>query len=173
MSAPGALARRFWGDTSANQMPAKSLRKHSPPNTMARHRTLRRTMALASASAKMPRRLCFLGLTDLKTGSPDTANAPTPPMSAPSGLARCFWGTASANGMPATSKRDRSTHNKMARHRTLRRTVASASAKTPRRLCIRGVRPFLEPRFKSFGSVICHLFARFSPGCALNRVTVA
>jgi len=33
--------------------------------------------------------------------------------------------------------------------------------------------PFLEPRFKTFGSVICHLFARFSPRCALKRATVA
>jgi hypothetical protein len=41
MSAPGALARRFWGDASTNKMPATQLRKHPSPNTMARHRTLR------------------------------------------------------------------------------------------------------------------------------------
>ena len=35
MSAPGALARHFRGDVSANHMPATALRKHSPPNTMA------------------------------------------------------------------------------------------------------------------------------------------
>ena len=52
MSAPGGLARRLWGTASANEMPATSPRDHSPPNTMARHRTLRREMA--SASAKMP-----------------------------------------------------------------------------------------------------------------------
>ena len=56
---PGGLARRFWGNASAHDMPATSLRKHSPPNNMARHRTLRR--AMASASAKMPRRWCLLG----------------------------------------------------------------------------------------------------------------
>jgi len=36
----------------------------------------------------------------LKTGSSDTAKAPTPPMSAPGGLTRRFWGNASANGIP-------------------------------------------------------------------------
>ena len=36
-------------------------------------------------------------ITDLKTGSSETAKAPTPPMSAPGGLARRFWGNASAN----------------------------------------------------------------------------
>jgi hypothetical protein len=45
-------------------MSVTSLREHSPPNQMARHRTLRR--AVASASAIMPRRLCVLGLTDRK-----------------------------------------------------------------------------------------------------------
>jgi len=58
MSAPGALARRFRGDASANYMPATSLRKHSTPNTTARHCTLRR--AMASAAAKMPRKQCIL-----------------------------------------------------------------------------------------------------------------
>jgi hypothetical protein len=53
MSAPGGLARRFWSDASANHMSVTSLRDHSPPNRMARHRTLRR--ATVSASAKMPR----------------------------------------------------------------------------------------------------------------------
>ena len=52
MSAPGGLARSFWGDASANYMPAASLRKQSLPSNMVRHRTLRR--AMASASAKMP-----------------------------------------------------------------------------------------------------------------------
>ena len=45
---------------SVNYMSETSLRKHSPPNIMARHQTLRR--AMASTSAKMPRRLkdtCF------------------------------------------------------------------------------------------------------------------
>jgi len=41
MSAPGVLARRFWDDASANLMSATSLRKHSPPNSLARHRGLR------------------------------------------------------------------------------------------------------------------------------------
>jgi len=62
MSAPGALAPRFWGNASANHMSVTSLREHSPPHQMARHRILRR--AVASASAKMPRRWCILGLTD-------------------------------------------------------------------------------------------------------------
>jgi len=105
MSAPGGLARRFWGTASAYQIPATSWRRHSPPDTMARHRYLRR--AVASASAKMPWRMCPLGLTDLKSGSSETANAPTPPMSAPGGLAWRFWGTASANQMPATSSCDK------------------------------------------------------------------
>ena len=64
MSAPGALAPRFWGNVSANHMFVTSLRGHSPPNQMARHLTLRR--AVAWASAKMPRRLCIVGLTDSK-----------------------------------------------------------------------------------------------------------
>ena len=51
MSAPGGLARRFWSDASANHMSVTSLREYSPPNIMARHRTLRRAMASAS---KMP-----------------------------------------------------------------------------------------------------------------------
>jgi hypothetical protein len=59
MSAPGCSARRLWGDASEDAMPAASLRRHSPPINMARHRTLRR--AMASASAKMPRSLCLLG----------------------------------------------------------------------------------------------------------------
>jgi hypothetical protein len=41
MSAPGALARRFWGAASVHRMLATSLRKHSPPSTIARHGTLR------------------------------------------------------------------------------------------------------------------------------------
>ena len=53
-------------------------------------------------------KIVFLGLTDLKTGSSETANAPTMPMSAPGGLTRRFWGTASANRMPVTSSRDQS-----------------------------------------------------------------
>jgi len=51
----------------------------------------------------------------------------------PGGLARRLWGAASANVMPATSSRDQSPPNTMACHRTLRRAVASASAKMPRR----------------------------------------
>jgi hypothetical protein len=43
-------------------MPATALRKHSWLNEMARHRTLRR--AMASASAKMPRRQCVSEGTD-------------------------------------------------------------------------------------------------------------
>jgi hypothetical protein len=49
---------------------------------------------------------------------------PTPPMSAPGGLARRFWGTAFENGMPVMSLRDQSLPNTMARNRTLRRAVA-------------------------------------------------
>jgi len=134
MSAPGALARRFWGDTFVNHMPAMASRKHSLPNTMARHRTLRR--AMAPTSAKMPRRLCLLGLTAGKCRDAEWA---TRPLSAPGALAPRFWGNASANHMSVTSLRGHSTPNQMARHRTLRRAVASASAKMPRRLCILGL----------------------------------
>jgi len=56
-----APLHRTSGETSANHMPATSSRKQSPPNKTARHGTLRR--AVASASAKLPRRLCILGLT--------------------------------------------------------------------------------------------------------------
>ena len=76
-------------------------------------------------------KIVFLGLSDWKTGHSETANAPTPPMSAPGGLARRFWGTALANGMPATSSRNQSPSNELVRHRTLRRAMASASAKMP------------------------------------------
>jgi len=48
-------------------------------------------------------KIVLLGRTDLQSGSSETANAPTPPMSAPGGLARRFWGTASAYGTPGTS----------------------------------------------------------------------
>ena len=123
--APGALALRCVGDTSANGMPATSLRK--PANNMARQRTLRR--AMVSASAKV----VYSGGYD-NTRSSETANAPTPPMSAPGALARRLWDNASAYDMLATSSRDQSPPNNMARHRTLRRAVASASAKMPRRL---------------------------------------
>jgi len=103
------------------------MRGHSPPNQMARHRSLRR--AVASASAKMPRRLCILGLTDR---SSETQSTPTPPMSAPGGLARRFWSDASANHMSVTSLRDHSPPTRMALHCSLRRATASASAKMPR-----------------------------------------
>ena len=53
LSAPGGLARRSCGDASVHDMSVTSFRNPSRPNNMARHRTLRR--ALASASAKMPR----------------------------------------------------------------------------------------------------------------------
>ena len=61
-------------------MPATSLRNHSPPNETARHRTLRR--AMASASAKMPRTRVrvFPGIFGLSVGPcPDllTTNADT------------------------------------------------------------------------------------------------
>jgi hypothetical protein len=72
---------------------------------------------------------------DRTIGSSETANAPTPPSSAPGGLGRRLWGTASANHIPATSWREHSPPNTMARHRTLRRAMASTAAKTPRRLC--------------------------------------
>jgi len=73
MSAPGALAPRFWGNASANHMSVTSLREHSPPNQMAHHRTVRRAVASAS-SAKMPRKLCILGLTDRKFRDAEYAN---------------------------------------------------------------------------------------------------
>jgi hypothetical protein len=37
MLAPGALARRFWGDASAHYLPPTSSRKHSLPNNIAGH----------------------------------------------------------------------------------------------------------------------------------------
>ena len=74
-----------------------------------------------------------------KTGSSETANAPTPPMWAPGALAPRFWGNASANHMSVKSSRKQSPPNQMARHRTLRREMASASAKLPLRLYILGL----------------------------------
>jgi len=50
-------------------------------------------------------------------------------MTAPGGLAQRLLVTASANGMHATSSHDQTTPNTMARHRILRRAMASASAK--------------------------------------------
>jgi hypothetical protein len=77
MSLRGGLARRICGDAFTNGMPATSSRKHSPPNNMARHRTLRR--AMKPVSAQMPRRLCLLGQTthvDLgKFGDAECADA--------------------------------------------------------------------------------------------------
>ena len=114
----------------------KKENSYRPPNNMARDRTLRR--AMTTASAKMPRRWCIrLGV--MTDRSSETQNAPTPPMSAPGGLARRLWDHASANHMPATSMRRHSPPNNMALCRTLRRAMASASAKMPRRLCILGV----------------------------------
>jgi hypothetical protein len=65
-------------------------------------------------------------------------NTLTPPMSAPGGLARHFLGNASPNEMPAMSSRKQSPPNHMARHRAVRRAMASASTKMPRRLCLLG-----------------------------------
>ena len=36
LPAPGGLARRFWGDASANYILSASLRKPSPPHDVAR-----------------------------------------------------------------------------------------------------------------------------------------
>ena len=44
VSMPGGHARRFCGDASVHDMSVTLWRKHSPPNNMARHRTLRRAM---------------------------------------------------------------------------------------------------------------------------------
>jgi len=60
----GGHARRFCGDASEHNMSVTLLRNHSWPQNMARHRALRR--GLESKSAKLPRRLCLLGLTDWK-----------------------------------------------------------------------------------------------------------
>ena len=60
-----------------------------------------------------------------KTGSSERQNAPTPPMSAPGGLARRFWSDASANHTSVASLREYPPPNRMARHRTLRRATAS------------------------------------------------
>ena len=51
VSAPGGLARRFWGTASADEMPATSPSEQSPPNHMTRPRTVRRAMASASVSS--------------------------------------------------------------------------------------------------------------------------
>jgi hypothetical protein len=73
------------------------------------------------------------------TVSSETKNAPTPPMSAPGGLARRLCGDASVHAMSATTLRNHLLLNNLARHRSLRRAMASASAKMPR-TCI--VYPF-------------------------------
>ena len=120
LSAPAGLARRFCGDASVDAMSVTSLRKHSPPNTMARHRTFRH--AMTSASAKMPRRLCILGVvTDRKLRDTERTDAT---LSAPGGPARHFWADASVNYMSATALRQHSHPHKIACHRTLRRTMA-------------------------------------------------
>ena len=92
---------------------------------------------MAPTSAKMPRRLCLLGLTAGKCRDAEWA---TRPLLAPGALAPRFWGNASANHMSVTSLREHSPPNQMARHRTLRRAVASASAKMPPRLCVLGLK---------------------------------
>jgi hypothetical protein len=122
MSASGGLARRLWGTASTNGMPATSCRDQTLPNNLAPHRTLRRT--IAPVLAKMPRRLGPLSLTDLKTGSAGTANAPTPPMSA-SGAPR--------SQMKCPQRRRHSPPISMSPHRTLQRAMALVSAKMPRR----------------------------------------
>jgi len=127
MPASGALARRFWGDASVDCLPATSSRDQSPPKRMARHPTLRRETA--SAPAKMPRRLCILGVMTRQEVQRLRMRHTT--TSAPGALARRFWGNASVNGMSATSSRQHSTVTNMARHRTLPRAMPSASAKMP------------------------------------------
>ena len=63
------------------------------------------------------REILFSGGCD-KTGSSETASAPTPSMSALGALLPRFLGNASANHMPAMSSRKQSPPNTMARHRT-------------------------------------------------------
>jgi hypothetical protein len=108
-------------------MPARSSRDQSPPNNRARHLTFHPTWR---RRRRRCRRDCVFWV--WQTKSPETQRAPTPPMSAPYGLARRFWGNASGNAMPAWSARDQSPPHYMARYRTLWRAVASASAKMPR-----------------------------------------
>ncbi len=104
-------------------MPATSLRKHSPPDTTARHRTLRR--AMASASAKMPRRLCILsgGFLNERNFRGADMRRRQAAMQGASGATRPHM---------ISSLRNHSPPDVMARHRTLRRAMASASAKMPR-----------------------------------------
>ena len=130
MSAPAALARRFWGDASANHMPATSLRRHSPPNTMARPRTVR--CAMASAAAQLPRRSCTLSggyLNERKFRDADICRRHA-----------ALQGSSGATHphMICPQLRNHSPPNQMARHQTLRRAMASASAKMPRRRVIWG-----------------------------------
>ena len=61
-------------------------------------------------------------------------NTLTPPLSMPGDLARRFWEDAPVNDVPATSLCRHSQPIHMARHQTLRRAMASTSAKMPRRL---------------------------------------
>ena len=67
------------------------------------------------------------------TRSSERQNAPTPPMSAPGGLARRFWGDASANHMSVTSLREHALPNIMGHHRRLRRATPSAETMRERR----------------------------------------
>jgi len=60
------------GRHSSRNVSVMWFRNHSPRNDMARHRALR--CELASASAKMPRRLCVLGLTDWKCRDAECAD---------------------------------------------------------------------------------------------------
>ena len=130
MSAPGAIARRLWGDASVTHMPATSLRKHSPPDTTARHRTLRR--AMASAAAKMPRRLCILsgGFLNERNFRGADMRCRQAAMQGASGATRPHM---------ISSLRNHSPPDVMARHRTLRRAMASALARMPRRRVLAGV----------------------------------
>jgi hypothetical protein len=70
-------------------------------------------------------------------------------MSASSGLAQRFGGTTSVNRMPATSSRDKSLPNYLAPHRSLRRAMASASARMPQKLCPLGLDRLQERKFRA------------------------
>ena len=100
-----------------------------------------------------------------KTSRSQRQNAPTPPMSAPGGLARRFWGDASANHM---SLREHSAPNIMARHGTLRRATQCAETMRELRQTEQGY--FLTN--KKVGQFLDTATCRFSVLCSRKKITI-
>ena len=122
---------RRWNARNVVARPITAYSDGASPNF-----TLRRGVDVGEDAA----RITCSGGSD-KTGSSERQNAPTPPMSAPGGLARRFWGDASVYHMSVTSLREHSPPHIMARRRTLRREMASASAKMPRTCSLQVLAP--------------------------------